>query len=273
MRYYSRHDAYRNWLGYEYPMVKLLMILNFGMYVLQWAFAFMDISLIHEHLVLSPRVWDGEIWQIGTYMFLHSIQDPFHIIFNMLALWMFGKELERVWGSREFLKYYLICGIGAGITFLFFSSGSVVGASGAVFGILLAFGMTFPDQIILMSFIFPVKAKYMVIFYGVITFFNIAKPDGGNVAHLAHLGGMVFGFFYIKREWFVAKRMPRPKPIEPKMSIRPVQTVDRQKELNERVDTILDKINDVGYDNLTAEEKAILLQASDRLSKKDRPDS
>ncbi len=190
----------------------------------------------------------------------------------MLALWMFGRELEITWGSREFLKYYLICGIGAGIAFLFFSGGSVIGASGAVFGILLAFGLTFPERMILMSFLFPIKAKYMVLIYGFITFLNVARPDGSNIAHWAHLGGMVVGFFYLKRDWFKFKPKSRLSKPEPKMVFRPNQPVDRQKELSEKVDIILDKINEVGYDRLTPEEKAILLQASEHLSNKDRPE-
>lgn len=262
MRYYSRTQSYHRLLGSDYPIVKLLMLINVAVFMLQWLSAlFLGYDLLGEELALSPDIWKGHVWQVVTYMFLHSVRDPFHLIFNMLALWMFGKELEMVWGSRPFLKYYLICGIGAGLTFLLFSKGLVIGASGAVFGILLAFGMTFPDQIILMSFLFPIKAKYMVLLYGVITFLNIAKPSGDNVAHYAHLGGMVVGFLYLKRDWFVA-RLTRPTRSANGSSSSQNRPPVQERSSRERVDEILDKINQVGYDRLTQEEKDILLRAS-----------
>ena len=274
MRYYTRHQSYSQFLGGDYPAVKMLLILNFAVYLLQWLLSITGgESLVYNYLALSPRIWDGQVWQLVTYMFLHG--SMWHILFNMLALWMFGKELEMVWGSNHFLKYYFICGIGAGLTFLLFSKGVVIGASGAVFGLLLAYGMTFPDQIILMSLIFPIKAKYMVIIYGVITFMNIARPSGDGVAHFAHLGGMVFGFVYLKKEWFVFKANRSMKEFAPR---RPEKTdykplpprEDRNEGLRSKVDIILDKINEVGYDRLTKEEKEILLKASQRLSDSDK---
>ncbi|MCK6543619.1 rhomboid family intramembrane serine protease [bacterium] len=281
MRYHSRFDSYNRWLGTDYPMVKLLISINVVVYFIQYILIFFGLGRwVSMHLALSPYIWDGEIWQLVTYMFLHSANDPFHILFNMLALWMFGKELEMVWGSREFVKYYFICGVGAGLTFLFFSNGIVVGASGAVFGILLAFGMTFPDQIIMMSFLFPIKAKYMVMIYGVITFMNIANPSGDNIAHLAHLGGMVFGFLYLKKEWFKRKMQETPKPrtAERPPVTPPVMTVQSRPKppepkqvIRDRVDEILDKINEVGYDKLTAEEKEILLRASQNYAEQKKP--
>ncbi|NUM79968.1 rhomboid family intramembrane serine protease [bacterium] len=276
MRYYSRYQTTRNILGGDYPMVKLMILINALVFVVQQLAGRSDLGyFIAEHLALSNRIWDGEVWQLATYMYLHN--DFWHILFNMLAVWMFGKELEMVWGSSKFLRYYFVCGIGAGLTFLLFSQGAVIGASGAVFGILLAFGMIFPDQIILMSFLFPIKAKYMVLIYGLITFLSIAKPSGDGIAHFAHLGGMVFGFLFLRKDWLMSKMSqwsnpPRkPKP-ETKMYVRPKPERQPQDNLRERVDAILDKINEVGYDHLTEEEKKILLDASNSLSETNKKD-
>lgn len=261
-------------------MVKLLLLVNVAVFILQsLAAATVGDRWIYEHLALSERIWKGEVWQVVTYMFLHG--DTMHVLFNMLALWMFGKELEMTWGSNEFLKYYMVCGIGGGVTFLFFSQGVVVGASGAVFGILLAFGMTFPNQIIMMSFLFPIKAKFMVIIYGVITFLSIARPGHDGIAHFAHLGGMAFGFLYLKHEWFRwrlsritgRRRMNFQSRMSAPSASKPATRSDVS--LKDRVDAILDKINAVGYDRLTDEEKKTLLEASQHMSERSgahRPD-
>jgi membrane associated rhomboid family serine protease len=127
---------------------------------------------------------------------------------------MFGGELENYWGSKKFLFYFLYCGIGAGIVTVLLSSTPVIGASGAIFGILLAFAWLFPNRPILIYFLFPVPAKYMVIIFGLIEFFSSMGGSGGGVAHLTHLGGLVFGFFYmgypmirqkIRREYYKRK--------------------------------------------------------------------
>lgn len=145
-------------------------------------------------------------WQLVSYMFLHA--DLSHIFFNLFALWIFGQAIENLWGTRRFYIYYFLTGIGAGLIHLLFSlltdptSNVIVGtigASGAVFGILLAFGMMFPNQYIFLLFPpIPIKAKYFVAIYGVVELFSgIARPDSG-VAHFAHLGGLVVGFVLIK---------------------------------------------------------------------------
>ena len=135
------------------------------------------------------------IWQLFTYMFMHANIE--HIFFNMFALWMFGYVLENFWGSRRFLFYYLVCGIGAGLCNLLVPGwGITVGASGAVYGILLAFGMTFPNERIYLYFLMPIKAKWFVIGYAAIELMEgLFRADG--VAHFAHLGGMLFGLLLI----------------------------------------------------------------------------
>ncbi len=135
------------------------------------------------------------LWQLVTYMFMHANWS--HILFNMFALWMFGYVLENYWGSRRFLFYYLFCGIGAGLCNLLVPSWYLtVGASGAVYGILLAFGMMFPNERIYLYFLMPIKAKWFVIGYAAIELFEgFFHADG--VAHFAHLGGMLFGLLLI----------------------------------------------------------------------------
>ncbi len=155
------------------------------------------------------------LWQLFTYIFLHGGFS--HILFNLLALWMFGGELENYWGSKKFLFYFLFCGIGAGICTVVFTPYQfipVIGASGAIYGILLAFAWLFPKRPILIYFLFPIPAKYFVIIFGLIELLSSMEGTGGGVAHLTHLGGLVFGFFYlaypmirqnIRREYFKRK--------------------------------------------------------------------
>lgn len=138
-------------------------------------------------------------WQLVTYMFLHA--DGFHIFFNLFALWIFGQAIENLWGTKRFYIYYFLTGIGAALIHMIMSGTFTytIGASGAVYGILLAFGMMFPDRYIYMLFPpIPIKAKYFVGMYGAIELFSgLARTDSG-VAHFAHLGGLVVGFVLIK---------------------------------------------------------------------------
>jgi len=139
------------------------------------------------------------IWQLFTYAFLHG--GVFHLLFNMFALWMFGCELERHWGTRVFVKYALVTGIGAGISTVIVSPNlgiPTIGASGLVYGILLAYGLIFPNRLIYLYFLFPIKAKYFVLIFGAIELYASWSGSSDNIAHLAHLGGMLFGFIYLQ---------------------------------------------------------------------------
>ena len=225
---------------------------------------------------LSPaRVAHGAVWQIVTYMFLHG--GVWHLLFNMFALWMFGRELEQTWGSAFFLKYYFVCGMGAGVVTLLALWGHTVptiGASGAIYGILLAFGMTYPDRYIYLWFFVPIKAKYMVaIFGGMELVVSISQTQDG-VAHLTHLGGLVVGFLYLKmlgRRWHfprVLGGLGRWQAM--RKAHRLTRRWDEHRELMESVDRVLDRINQVGYEGLTDEEKALLERASRRLSANSR---
>jgi membrane associated rhomboid family serine protease len=139
------------------------------------------------------------LWQLVTYIFLHG--GLMHILFNMLGLFMFGSELELLWGTRQFTKYFFICGIGAALTTMMAGPASptiTIGASGAIYGILLAYGLLFPNRIIYLYMVIPIPAKWFVVIIGAITFLSSMSATGGGIAHLAHLGGMLFGFLYLK---------------------------------------------------------------------------
>lgn len=186
------------------PAVKALLIANVAMFVAMWL-----LPELIRYLSLSPRAvferW--YVWQPATYMFLHA--GVFHLVFNMLVLWMFGVELERLWGTRFFAKYYAVTGIGAALIMLALAMLPIglgerlygtltVGASGAVFGLLLAYGLYFPYRQIYMYFLFPVKAKYFVMIVGAISLFATMADQGGGIAHAVHLGGLVVGYVYLK---------------------------------------------------------------------------
>ena len=206
------------------PITKNLLIINvlcyFGIIVARRYGLDLD-SVLGLHFFLAS---DFKLYQLFTYMFMHANLE--HIFFNMFAVWMFGRTLEMVFGSKRFLTYYLVCGIGAGIVqeviqYVFYATELVrydsvnigveivpmaeylnfmttVGASGAVYGILLAFGMLFPNsQMFVFPLPFPIKAKFFVIGYAVIELFLGVGQTGDGVAHFAHLGGMIFGFLLI----------------------------------------------------------------------------
>jgi rhomboid family protein len=138
------------------------------------------------------------LWQLVTYIFLHG--GPFHILFNMLGLWMFGSELERLWGARKFTTFFFVCGIGAALLTVLVSPNSgipTIGASGAIYGILLAFGMFFPNRIIILI-LFPIRAKYLVMIFGGLAFYSSIAANGNGIANVAHLGGMLIGLLYLK---------------------------------------------------------------------------
>jgi len=216
-----------------------------------------------------------QIWQPVTYLFLHGSFT--HIFFNMFALWMFGTEIENYWGTKNFVTYYFICGIGGAFINLLATIGSpypTIGASGAVFGILLAFGMMFPDRYIYLYFLLPIKTKYFVAGYALIEFIsglgNRSMGSGSDIAHFAHLGGMLVGFIYImiRRNDGSIARMFRNVSL-PKLPKKPkgpeLWQGGKDDDVSEaEIDRILDKISSRGYDSLTTEEKRTLLKAGKR---------
>lgn len=181
--------------------VKYLLITNVIMFAATYALERLGYLEITNMLCLWPVTTHlFRIWQPITYMFMHAGFG--HIFFNMFALWMFGYVLENYWGTKRFVIYYMICGLGAAATHIAMSlifhmpAAPTVGASGAVYGILLAFGMMFPNERIYLYFLMPIKAKWFVIGYALIELYEgFFRAD--NVAHFAHLGGMLFGLILI----------------------------------------------------------------------------
>ncbi len=257
------------------PAIKWLLIANAFMFLMPRVLL-TDLDLFHRYLGLVPAyVWGkGYIWQLVTYMFLHG--GLWHILMNMFILWMFGSELERTWGSREFLKFYFIAGIGAGIINVAFAAFRpdmamipIIGASGAIYGLLVAYAMLFPERYVYVYFMIPVKVKYLVIFMVALEFFSTYQPDG--VAHFAHLGGALVGFLYLKYDF--KWRFSRWSPLEYYRRIKAEGMAKKRQDglrFMDEVDAILDKINQVGYDNLTRREKKILEKASDKLSEHEK---
>jgi len=271
MQYYQRsHLRFGFGGGITTPAVRYLIFANGIVFLLQ---LFAGDKLIELFGLYPIYIYQKKLYyfyQFFTYMFLHG--DFFHILLNMFILWMFGCEVERNWGKTEFLKYYFICGIGAGIFHLIFNMTSnipVVGASGAIYGILIAFAMLFPDRpIMLFPFFITLKAKYWAVFFvGLSLLLGFLDAQNG-VAHFAHLGGMIIGFAYLKFGWRTSiigrdyiRRKKSDWELQKNIKVRQQITKFRQE-----VDLILDKINEVGYENLTEKEKRTLKKASSILS-------
>jgi len=178
------------------PVVLNLIIINALVFVAQMVFD-STWELTNRMALYSYNSGLFEPYQLVTHMFAHG--GFFHILFNMYALWMFGSVLERVWGPKRFLIFYLVCGLAAGLTQMFLvSGGAAIGASGAIMGLLAAFAYTFPNtQFYILPFPFPIKAKYMAAIYAAIDLFGGFSGSTDNVAHFAHLGGLVMGFLLV----------------------------------------------------------------------------
>jgi membrane associated rhomboid family serine protease len=212
MRYDTRYRTRSSFFDWSFPTgVKWLIISNVAVYLVYFFGSMIRKEPIFGSLELVPaEVIRGSVWQLFTYLFLHSLTSLWHIVFNMLALWMFGTPIEQTWGTKRFLQYYFICGIGAGVCVVLANLAfgdpyqRTIGASGAIYGLLLAFGMLFPNQTVLLSFLFPIKAKYMVMIFGAIAFMS-SFQTGSTVSNLAHLGGMLFGFVYMKTQFGARK--------------------------------------------------------------------
>lgn len=311
-------------MRYIPTVTKNLLIINVLAYLVGMVFGihsggFND--LFGLHFFLAP---DFGVYQLVTYMFMHASLS--HLFFNMFALWMFGCIVERTWGARKFLFYYMACGIGAGllqemaqfVQFYMLAAENIhgfsvsqimtvakasaaginmwttVGASGAIYGILLAFGMLYPEE---RMFIFPlpvpIKAKFFVVGYAAIELFMAFSTSGDGVAHLAHLGGMLFGFLLIRywrrhpgrgynrvggRQFFDSMRSSWEQRTHRKAdttnSFGHTSTRSngernpdwdynaRRRASQEEIDRILDKIRRNGYDSLTRDEKQTLFDAS-----------
>ena len=193
------------------PAIKVLIAVNVAVFLVMWVMPAGLSQALQEFFGLLPAAIFGafRVWQPVTYMFLHDTRAFGHILFNMLALWMFGTELERMWGTNAFLRYYFATGIAAAITTILvslmpFPSTAplfytvTIGASGAIYGLLLAYGLTFPNRPIYIYFIFAIPAKYFVMIMGAIALLSSMGGTGGGIAHITHLGGLVAGFIMLR---------------------------------------------------------------------------
>ncbi len=276
------------------PVIKTLLISNVAVFIAMLFFGLFTIGgmsvtqMIGQVFPLYPIGNGFQIWQLVTYLFMHG--SFMHLLFNMFALWMFGLELENEWGSRKFLTYYMLCGVGAGLSTLFIGplfgpAAPTVGASGAIYGVLLAFGMMYPDRPIFVSFLLPIRARYFVLMYIVLEIYAGVSSTSDGVAHFAHLGGAAVGFVYIlwdqKRFPFqdlISRQAERYVPTEKVneyssgtrgrvYDAKYSDVNDRDRTISQaRIDEILDKISQSGYQSLSENEKKILFDASKKLN-------
>tara|TARA_B100000315_G_scaffold249537_1_gene280898 strand:- start:28 stop:864 length:837 start_codon:yes stop_codon:yes gene_type:complete len=247
--------------------VKLLIMINIAVFILMELTGQKNVLFQIFGLVPRDVVQEYKLWQLSTYLFIHG--GFFHILFNMFILWMFGKDLEVDWSKNEFLIFYFVCGIGSGIISVLASINSfvpIVGASGAIYGVLVAYGFTYPNRMVYLYGVFPLKVKYMVLGLGVIAFFASLSASQSNVSHITHLSGMIIGLIYILlnfklkniRLWYIKMRL---KSIQGKQSYYE----DDESHIKMQVDKILDKLNEHGWESITSKEEEFLTRASKRL--------
>jgi membrane associated rhomboid family serine protease len=294
--------------GFQFfpPVIKSLLIANTAVFVVLglggrlFTLDTMPLEIMFNYsLGLMPLGHGFYPWQLITYQFMHA--NFTHLLYNMFGLWMFGMEVEHVWGSKRFLGFYLLCGVAAGISQLIMAPllepDSVVrvlapgieqgiptvGASGAVYAVLVAFAMMFPDRYIFLYFLIPIKAKYFI--FGMIALGVFSIGSESTVANLAHLGGAAAGFVYVvylSRRlpfqetfdrlgwWLNSRRRQKEEPYHETVDAKVFDINERPKteqELNQmKIDEILDKISRGGYQSLTEEEKRILFEASKKLN-------
>ena len=260
------------------PMVKRLLIANVVVF-----FATMVVGerLMFEWFAFQPRELIFRPWGVVTYMFLHG--DIMHLAVNMLVLFFFGPPLEAQWGEREFVRFYVVCGLGGVVFSFLFQPAWVVGASAAMYGLMLAFAMNWPNVPIYIWGIFPVQAKYLVGFLAVVALLSATGgASGSNVAHFAHLGGLLSGFLYLKADWRPGERLrqlrrgvsrrrrlaivPRDENGEEEHPgvLTGRKRVREDAALYDKVDAVLDKISAEGMDSLTPDELRLLDEVSRR---------
>ena len=257
------------------PWVKRLLIANTVIFLVtsvNLEFFFQWFAFIPSRVLIQP-------WGAVTYMFLHG--GLWHLALNMLVLFFFGPPLEGKWGSTEFIKFYLVCGLGGVALSFLFQDAAIIGASAAVYGVMLAFAMNWPDSPIYIWGVFPVKAKWLVGFLFVVSLMEATGGSGGNIAHFAHLGGLVTGFLYLRSDWRPGtnRRTRKAKVRIRKMAPVPRDEASKKASPGEKqnsgdpagdeavldeVDRILDKISATGITSLTPEERRTLDDVSKR---------
>ena len=250
--------------------VKILIIINVAVFLLSYIAQKAGLPFLHL-FGLTPgwTIYKLMLWQPVTYMFVHA--GIWHLIINMIMLWMFGSTLEEMWGKRMFLIFYFFTGIGAGLCVLIMGWGSLIptiGASGVIFGLLVAHAMLFPDSIILFFFIFPMKMKYAAWILAGVNLWGALTSPGSGISYMAHLGGGIFGYLYLRYE-VVQQFLSffHPGSLILKWERKKTRRKNKdQEQFEETVDSILEKISRQGIHSLTKEERKIL----DKRSRKNR---
>lgn len=259
---YSLGGAYSFLAGIS-PAVKFLVISNVASFLLRLIIG-RPYDLLFG-LVPESVISRFYVWQPLTYLFLHG--GFFHLFFNMFALWMFGSELEYTWGTRFFLKFYFLTGIGAGLFTVLLSKTPhvpTIGASGAILALLMAFALIFPNRLIFLYFLFPIRAKYLMVILFAIEFISSFRYVNDGIGHLTHLGGMVIAYFYLRWGNLVGSLFRRARRRKSAQRLTIVRREEEERErLRREVDRVLDKISREGIQNLTGEE----LETLDRASK------
>ena len=253
--------------------IKILVSVNFGIFLLQ-TFARTEGMFFPLFGLVPKLVWsEFMLWQPFTYLFFHG--GIWHVLINMFVLWMFGSELERLWGKKHFLKFYFATGVGAGLVTMIFGLNSmtpIVGASGAVYGVLLAYGLTYPNRTVYLYGIIPIKSLWFVIGIGVIAFLS-SFDNVSQISHLTHLSGMMIGYLMLKHPvrfndlWFTIRK----RTLEYKIK-HEEKKVTQHQEIEREIDRILDKINREGFDSLTEGEHDRLYKGSQSLSRTKKKD-
>lgn len=248
--------------------IKVLVSINFGVFVLQTLSR--SENLFFPLFGLVPKlVWsEFMIWQPFTYIFFHG--GIWHVLINMFVLWMFGSELERLWGKNRFLRFFFITGVGSGIITMLFSLQStvpIVGASGAVYGVLLAYGLTYPNRRVYLYGIIPIKSLWFVFGIGLVAFMS-SFNNISQVSHLTHISGMFIGYLLLKKTFNLSEAVfiIRKKILEHRIQ-KKEKYIYKQYQIEKDVNRILDKINREGYNSLTEEEHSNLYKGSRLLSK------
>jgi membrane associated rhomboid family serine protease len=268
MQYYNRYTSHPVGSFFHGGVVKKLIIANVAVFILQLILIRTSFDV---YFALYPRlvIERGFVWQLVTYMFLHG--GIFHLAINMFIIWMFGTPLERLWGSSRFLKFYFVCGLGGAVfSFIFAYNTGVIGASGAGYGILLAYAVLFPYNEIYVWGIFPMKARTLVIIIAAVEFVS-GISGGTGIAHFAHLGGMAAGLLYTRadyrarRLWQGLRNLLDKVPI--KVTFKEEKKPDDGGDSSRNIDSIRDKISSKGYENLSETEKRILENYSENDTK------
>ena len=267
MRYQYTSKGYLNSLNQNQTIsgVKLLIIINISIFLFMEFLLLSSIDLYERlfyNLSLIPNdVYPNlKIWQCITYLFLHG--GIIHLLFNMLGLWFLGYELEKLWGKKKFLIYYFITGFGAAIITIIYNSIltssyiPIVGASGSIYGLLLAYGILFPDRILYIYGIFPVKVKNAVLFLGGIAFFYSITLHSDGISHITHLAGIIIGFIYLQY-WVSEKKSKKIIKINSDQ-LKNDDVFETRMYRQKQMDKILDRVTEVGWYGLSDEDKEFL---------------